>query len=349
MKKKYSLLSILCVISAFILFSCSGKEDDAEDTRNITISTNLSSIVADGLDKAVITVTCDGLDVTNKSEIFEAGAGKIESNIFSTKVEGGYTFYAKYDGVRTKDIEINAIATENVKSFTRHIAVFKFTGTWCTWCPEGGRRLDYILTNSKYENAHILAFHGGESSEPMLVPETDILFNDFRKVGIDGYPAVVIDMREGNTNIKMEDTKSALNRSISDYPAYYSVGIESVISGNKANVDVSINNSISDKYRIVVYVVENGLVHAQKEGQLITQNFIHDHVVRKLASKTAYGDATPSVEIGDTYNKKYEIEIDPEWDLENTKVYALVISDKTGFIHNMALCDINGGKMEHED
>ena len=88
-----------------------------------------------------------------------------------------------------------------------------------------------------------------------------------------------------------------------------------MISGNKANVDVSINNSISDKYRIVVYVVEDGLVHAQKEGQLITQNFIHDHVVRKLASKTAYGDATPSAEIGDTYTKKSEIDIYPEWDL----------------------------------
>ena len=348
MKIKNLILPYLVILTAFLVFSCSGKEDDTQ-SRVISLKTDITAILADGVESVQFNVTLDGIDVSDRSEIYEVKSSeKINGTKFTTTQAGSYIFYAIYDGMRSENITITAQSIADIHTYKRHVAVFKLTGTWCSWCPDGGRRLDYILNNETYKNAHILSFHGGDSAEPMLIPETQLLYDKF---SVSAYPTVIVDMREEVAEINLEKTREALKRSLNDYPAYYGVEIESDLNSNNksADIKVTITNSVEDKYRIILYVVENNIVYPQKDGGVTHETFVHDHVVRKLISQSYLGDRTESLIPGNSLTQQYNVDLDIAWNIENLKVYALVVSEKTGFIHNMAFCNLNEGKMNSKD
>ncbi len=237
------------------------------------------------------------------------------------------------------------------KEYKKHIAVFKLTGTWCSFCPEGSRRLDYVLEDdgrNRYDNAHILAFHGGMTGEPMRIPQTNLLYYDF---GLTGYPSVIYDMRKGYTDIKIDEVRKELNESINDYPSYFGVSIASDLNSAKdeVNIQVSIETSVKDSYRIIVYLTEDNIIAAQKDGEIINYEYKHNHVVRKLVSESYTGDATGEIAAGYTVVKGYNCKLDAEWVTDELKAYALIIAESTGFIQNMALCKVDGGSMNSED
>ena len=245
---------------------------------------------------------------------------------FITTCAGDYQLYAIYKNMESNRINIKAEEPAVAKTYKRHIAVFKFTGTWCNFCPEGSRRLDYILEDenrNRYDNAHILAFHGGYDSEPMIVPQTGLLFEKFK---LGSFPSVVIDMRDASTNIDISETRTALNKSINDYPAHFGVEIKSDLTGasNMANIEVKISTSMTESYRIIVYAVENNLIYPQLDSSILNDDYRHDHVVRQLVSENYLGDPTGSLIAGGSTIKTYTLSLNENWKKEDLKVYALV-------------------------
>ena len=117
----------------------------------------------------------------------------------------------------------------------------------------------------------------------------------------------------------------------------------------KAEVSVSVNSSVTETYNVVIYVVENGLIYEQLILGYYDPTYRHDHVVRKLISKTVFGDSMGMIAAGTEAEKNYSIDIDSVWNTENLYVYALIIPDKTGYIHNLAYCSIIDGTMNTED
>ena len=118
----------------------------------------------------------------------------------------------------------------------------------------------------------------------------------------------------------------------------------------KAEVTVNVKSELSSQYRVIVLVVENKVEGWQKtttypEGK---DDYIHNHVVRKVV--TSYGTTftgekitdSGSISSGDEASKTWSVELDEEWNLENTEIYALAL-DSDGYVNNMNLCDIDGG------
>ena len=223
-----------------------------------------------------------------------------ENGAFMTASPGVYKFYALYNNHKNKCINITASAGECPIEYKRHIAVFKFTGTWCTFCPTGGTQIDFWLEKPKYSTGHVLAFHGGSDKEPMLIPETDYLFTQVIKFS-GGYPAASIDMRDkAETSSMTSDVKTGLDRSLNEFPAYFSVNISSKINmeKTKAEVSVSVNSSVTETYNVVLYVVENGLIYEQLSLGYYDPTYRHDHVVRKLISQTVFGSSMGLIAAG---------------------------------------------------
>lgn len=66
-------------------------------------------------------------------------------------------------------------------------------------------------------------------------------------------------------------------------------------------------------------------------------------------SKSVFGDSMGTVASGSKAKMSYDVELDSKWNVENLYMYALIISEKTGYIHNMAYCKAINGFMDSEE
>ncbi|MBO5831697.1 MAG: IdeS/Mac family cysteine endopeptidase [Alistipes sp.] len=82
---------------------------EPEEEKPITIEASVNTIKANGIESAMLIVTQDGANVTNKSTIYANGV-VVNGNKFATTTPGSYTIYATKGSVTSNEITI--IATE---------------------------------------------------------------------------------------------------------------------------------------------------------------------------------------------------------------------------------------------
>jgi hypothetical protein len=350
----------ILILMAFLpaLFACSGTVD-AEALPVLTADKTELDIA--NADKAVLTVTYNGQDVTSSSVIYYAGSTSytpLEGNVFAPQQEGEYTLYAEYLDKTSAQIKINVKNTEvkTESKFDRHVCVVEFTGAWCINCPEGYSKMMGILskpTLAKYkENIHICAFHSDvEGKDSLAVAQTQDLFKLFDGLA---YPSFATDLRDSGvlTSDGISNFQPSLMTSFNEYPAHCGVAVSSVLNeeGTEAKVTVKLESELTSRYRVVILVVQNNIKGYQKtpEYQDGQDNYNHAHVVRKVV--TSYKDTFTGenltedgvVESGNVVAKEWTVEIDRKWVLENTEIYAIAL-DADGYVNNMNVCSISGG------
>lgn len=86
-----------------------------EPEKPIEITADKTNINANGIDEVTFTVTQEGNNVTNQSEIYVNG-GKINGNKFNTYTAGTYKVFAKKNDATSNEITITAEAVEGDKT-----------------------------------------------------------------------------------------------------------------------------------------------------------------------------------------------------------------------------------------
>lgn len=332
---------MLAVLSAACAVLSCGEPADPVVEAEPVLEADKTSIVADGADKATFTVTLDGADVTSRSQI-SVDAVAISGNAFTTSEPGRYAVKAVCDGKESNVIVLEAVQPEPVESqFVKNVAVFEFTGAWCTFCPAGYSNMNFVISrNDAYkETVHIMAFHSkGEGTDDLAIPETDKIMSDM-KIGT-GFPSFITELRTGGGLSDGNAFKSSLVEAFDGNPSHCGVALESQTSGGKINVTAKVHSELTSSYRIAVFVVEDNVKYYQKDGSLTHETYNHRHVVRKIVSATYMGDRLGDVKAGEEASKTYEIETDPVWDIANTYIYALAIDHK-GYVNNLCICKVN--------
>lgn len=89
----------------------------------IVIAASTDTIVADGIDAIIFTVTEGKRNITNNIDIYVNG-NKIEGNKFSTTTAGEYSAYAKRDDVTSNEISFYAKGTEGPEEPEKPIELF---------------------------------------------------------------------------------------------------------------------------------------------------------------------------------------------------------------------------------
>ncbi|MBQ2906543.1 MAG: IdeS/Mac family cysteine endopeptidase [Bacteroidales bacterium] len=89
----------------------------------IVIAASTDTIVADGIDAIIFTVTEGKRNITNNIDIYVNG-NKIEGNKFSTTTAGEYSAYAKRDDVTSNEISFYAKGTEEPEEPEKPIELF---------------------------------------------------------------------------------------------------------------------------------------------------------------------------------------------------------------------------------
>lgn len=346
--------NILMCLAAIHLAACSGSFDDSSLP---VLSVSDTEIDLASETEASFTVTYNGKDVTSQAEIFSTSSTmEFDGNVFRPVNTGSASFVAEYEGKESNTVIVNVVNSKpQVDSrYDRHVCVMEFTGAWCINCPEGYDKMMGVLSKpsmAKYrDNIHICAFHSDlEGKDDMAIPATQDVFAMFEGLA---YPSFATDMRESGvlTADGISLFQPSLIASFEDYAPHCGVAVSSELKDGKAEVTVKVKSELSSQYRVMVLVVENKVEGWQKtttypEGK---DDYIHNHVVRKVV--TSYGATFTGEKItdsgyissGDEASRTWSVELDEEWNLENTEIYALA-QDSDGYVNNMNLCDIDGG------
>ncbi len=311
------------------------------ESRAIRIASN-----ADLSKFRVITAVLSSTDDVNYSceNVNECVAGESVGYYIKGQNPGGY------DG-----------PVESLPAFRRHLAFFEFTGQWCSNCPTGYKILYSAVAakDSDYKDiSHIIALHdnsGGKDdfAEPLQEVQSE-MFREFQKKengGIEGYPAVAVDLREGITLVAgvRNDIDAAIRRSLEEYPAQCGVSVKSDYdaSTGKAEIQAKLYSLKKDTYRIAVFVIEDGLKGAQKDGGIDDANYTHNHVARAMLSESYRGDSIGEIGQGKEQSKIYTLDVDPKWNPAKTKICVLAI-DSNGYVNNVAVCALDGGNTDYD-
>lgn len=360
-----NFLHILLFASALLAVSCSGTVD--ESVKPVLSADNVEIELAE--DACInFTVTYNGVDVTSDSEISTTnGAISLdETAVFAPDAAGEYEFVASYDGVLSDPLSVTVLEKESENNgttevpveskYVKNVFVAEFTGAWCINCPDGFIKLMGVLSRPAMreykDHVHIAAFHSAEGgTDDMEISDTDAVRALFGRLD---FPSYATDLRDsGLLNIDgISGFRQSIETSFNDYPAHCAAAVSSVLNadGTKAEVTVKVASELTAEYRVVVLVIQNKIQGFQKttdypEGD---NNYYHNHVVRDVVTsyvKTFTGEKLTDdgiIEAGKEASKTWTVNVNPEWVLENTEIYALVL-DEAGHVNNMNLCPFDGG------
>jgi hypothetical protein len=250
-----------------------------------------------------------GNDVTGLVT-YAAESGAV-SNPATFSTAGTYNVVATFTLEDNTTIASNAIELKAVEStHATKVMVEDYTGTWCQYCP----RLAYALEQAVATNSNIIPVAVHDDND-MPFPNVDALLNAFN---ITGFPS-------GRVNRTIDWNESTSQPvGLLDYRQNMGLAINSSISGTTISATIKVHYDLKadSPNRIVVYLLENGLVYPQvnfyngdssspyyQQGNPI-QDFVHNHTARTTFTN-AFGDAIPTAETGtdNTYVVDYSLTV----------------------------------------
>lgn len=337
--KNFGKILMLSAAALLLMMGCAGTVDELP----VTMEADVQTIPADGVSKVKFTVFEGNADVTADAVIVDADTEQaLKGAAFSTTVPGEYSFYAELNGRKSQIVKVTAEEVV-VSQFVRKVCLMEFTDASCTMCPAASRYIDRNILQ-KNKDVHLMAFH---EKDDWALPQYQTLMSKFKFTAT---PYAVVDMRSGCSLEQgaRDMAKDAINASLKNYPAHCAVAVSSLkdASGN-ASVEVKVYSEENAEYKIAVYVVEDGIIGEQKEGDLIDEAYYHSYVTRKLISQTVFGDDLGIISESEEKSKTYTVAVDADWNLAKTYIYALAM-DSNGYVNNMQVCLLDGGSAGYE-
>lgn len=172
-------------------------------------------------------------------------------------------------------------------SVYRKVLVEEFTGHRCTNCPQGHEILENL--HEQYGDTLVtVGIHYGSLAKP----SGSLYSYDFRteagnQIGeafvIDAIPAAIMNrndkvggwMRDQWANVIRDIDRSQVPAAVQLINQY-----DDATKTLKANVKVTLLQDYSNPLRLVVFVIEDGIVKPQKDGSQDIEDYVHNHVLR---------------------------------------------------------------------
>lgn len=130
MRKLVQLGLMAVLVTVVTACDSSNNTDDPLNTGKVTLSTDVSTITANGTEKVTFTVTCNSQNVTSTAKIYYVATGtSFSGNTFSTNEPGSYGFYAIYGGIQSDVITVTAAAATEVLTLISSSAKFAPDGS----------------------------------------------------------------------------------------------------------------------------------------------------------------------------------------------------------------------------
>lgn len=331
---KKSLLLFL-VLGAFL--SACDKSPTEPVLTNVILSADKVGIFADGNDAITFNAKLpDRTSVTVESDFYVDGV-KLAGNTFTSTTAGEYEAYVIYKTVESRKTTVGVVdKVEAPSSYSAKVLVEDYTGTWCGYCPRVAYKLEEAVNNNS--NVIPVGVHFGDGMQYTFVSQMTNIY------GITGYPTAVL-----NRSVFWKETQAELNALLNTTPKL-GLSVSSTLRGTTLNVNtkVGFSENLSRKLKLVVYLVEDGIIEDQENFMDNDPNspwyqagnpiiaYEHNHVLRKALTDIFGDEISPYVSLErNTYsidfltntstyntNKLYII----AFVLDETKVYNVQIA-----------------------
>lgn len=256
----------------------------------------------------------EGNDLTAEAVIYVQG-NPIDGAVFTTEAVGNYEVVAKYSGLDTEPITVR-FHDGSETNFTKRLLIEDYTGTWCGYCPRVAYGIELVMNQT--ENVVPVAIHRASlnPNHPTYDPYTYDSTELENMINIPGYPKGLLNRMTQWNYPEPNNINQAIALTQGENPKL-GVAMTSSVSGNTINLDVNVKFGKNfDGLKLVVYVLENGLVHKQYNyttyynGEDIIQNFEHNHVLRGCLT-SLLGDAISSADTrtGETFTRSFTAQI----------------------------------------
>ncbi|SEA61061.1 Omp28-related outer membrane protein [Psychroflexus halocasei] len=344
-KKSFVVFTSFLIVCLSFLYSCEEKYEIQESITGIYLVANENSrIVGQTLELNVNTDA--GENVTDQSSIFVNGE-LLEGNTFTTDEVGIVSVRAEYLNLSSEVLEVEFSDGSEV-NFRKRALVEDYTGTWCGWCPRVAKAIE--LVDEQSDDIVFVAIHRSPSGtqDPYVYGEADALEN---LINTPGYPKGFINRMTQWDFPEPDNVGQVLSFTQGANPKL-GLAISSEISGNQVDLDVDIQFSQDfQNLRIVVYLLENALVHPQVNytayygGVNPVENYVHDHTLRATMTNIL-GDPISNEEslTGSISTQSYSFNLPSEIEnAENIEFVAFVI-DENDEVINVRKSEINASQ-----
>ena len=234
-----------------------------------------------------------------------------------TTTEGGLS-----RTIRVSQSGDEALTFDWTKEFYHRSLIFRFTATWCGYCPIMAHSLE--VAHEKLPDRFVSVNVHGNSSALMFGSYSAL---DAR-FGVTGYPSSYMDYRREIGNYDSDYYYILVDRYLKEqetrYPAVTTAALKSTLTGNKLDVDVTLFFKQADKYKVTVYVTESGIIQYQADhtdGD--RSDYRHDDVVR-LSLTDVLGDDISVSSPHTRLKRSYSVTIPSGYRKDQLKVLVFV-------------------------
>lgn len=304
---------ILFLAAVGMLFSCTTDYEILASAESIILTADSSSRII-GNDITFTVTNNEGLDLTEEAVIYVNGV-EIENNVFNSFEIGNFEVKAVYVGVNSEPITVNFHDGSEI-NFAKRVLIEDYTGTWCGYCPRVAHAID--LVNQQTDKAVVVAIHR-ESLNPNSPSYDPYTFDSSELediLNIPGYPKGLLNRMTQWTFPEPNNINQAIALTQGENPKL-GLAMNASVTGNNIGIDVNVQFSKDfEGLKLVVYVMENGLVHYQYNytnyygGQSVIPDFVHNHTLRHCATNLL-GDTISSAETrtGNIYSRSFNFPV----------------------------------------
>ncbi len=313
-----------------------------QDAASDEVTLKVDKATVKGGEQVHFTVIYEDEDVTAEATIHANYTNEQVSNPYTTDQSGELSFYAKYNGIKSKLCSVTVTpayapefpADANPESFdfNQRMLIVDHTGLGCAYCPGVKQAIHDTQAKAEYKDKfNVVYAYTFSSNEVCYSAAARMLWNYYVGVcstgdKLTGYPSFT-------TNYCFNYTgKYQLEQRIDDLwdenPAA-SIAYAAKIEGDKIVVSASVKSSVSQNYKLSLWVLENNIYANQTAATAEWMN-THSSVMRDAPTGVTNSDISGIdfgyVEAGTTLSRIFEFDLfcANHWKRENFSLIAIL-------------------------
>lgn len=291
MKKLSIFLSLVAVLAT----ACTGgHEPEVQETPAVgpfTLSVDKTQIESDGKDAATFTITdANGQVLTDLAHIRNTSFYVVETNewrtdigsgdapnVFTSITDGTYTVKAMYEGEYCEnEVQIESVNRKEYELFHKNVLIYRFTATWCQYCPSMTEALAKINDFSK-DHSLVMEFHGNDQYTFEGISEyASSIYSTV------GFPYCDYSLVFGSGKRTLNDLHKNIKSVLVDYPAQTGIKAQTKVENGNLVVNAAVTASVSGEYDLAMAVLMDDCVpSAPADGSAVYEEE-YDNVIRAI-------------------------------------------------------------------
>ena len=330
--------NLLLLFLSGLFFGGCGTDYEVLNSYESIILTADSSVKKFG-ETITFTVTNSQGDDLTEDAVFYVDGIEIDGNTYTSAEVGSHVVTAAYFDVESAPLQIS-FHDGTIINFRKKLLIEDYTGTWCGYCPRVAYAIE--LVRDLTQDVVPVAIHRASSEPSSLIYDP---YNFAEAEGLEvslggsgGYPKGYLNRNIRWTSLEPDHIDQAVALTQGENPRLGLAMTAAVAEGNiSLDVNVMFGKEFTNELKLVVYVLENGLIYDQYNytsyygGLDVLEGFEHNHTLRATLTPIL-GESINSTEtvFENVYTKTFNVPVPANMEnAENIEFVAFIV-DETG-------------------